>query len=332
VSSGINWGPDVDEGLSARLDEGMDRVEEMLRDIVKSQHALLTRASQHLMLAGGKRFRPMLALLTAEFGDVADARVVPGAVACELTHLASLYHDDVMDEADVRRGQPTANILWGNKMAILTGDFLFAQAAEIGLELGPKASELYNRVAKRLIFGQFREMVGPGPNQDKMDHYLHVVTEKTGVLIRASCEVGALMSGVDPELAEALGEFGEQLGVAFQFADDLIDVAADAEQLGKRPGNDLRAKVASLPVLHFRAMATAEDARLSELLDSDLAEDDAALEEALSLLRKHPAMTRTQEDLDERVDRCLAILDGVPAIPARSALTQLAESMRDRRS
>jgi heptaprenyl diphosphate synthase len=333
MSTGIRW---VDEGgdetLTADINRGLRDVEEYLLDVVKSQHALLTRAAQHLMLAGGKRFRPMLALLTAQFGDHTDGRVVPGAVACELTHLASLYHDDVMDEAAIRRNKHSANALWGNKMAILTGDFLFAQAASIGVDLGREASELYTRVSKRLIFGQFREMVGPGPGQDPMSHYLQVVADKTGTLIRASCELGALMAGVDRDTVNALGDFGEELGIAFQFADDLLDVEADAEQLGKRPGNDLREKVSSLPVLHLRAMATPDDARLIYLLDADLAVDEDLLIEALTLLRKHPAMDVAREDLRARVDRCHALLWRVPDVPARGALGRLAQSMLSRRS
>ncbi len=333
MNTGIRW---VDEGgdenFAADIDQGLRQVEAALLDIVKSQHALLTRASQHLMLAGGKRFRPLLALLTAQFGNHLDERVIPGAVACELTHLASLYHDDVMDEAVIRRKQPSANALWGNKMAILTGDFLFAQAASIGVDLGREASELYTRVSKRLIFGQFREMVGPGPGQNPMDHYLQVVADKTGTLIRASCELGALMAGVERETASALGEFGEELGIAFQFADDLLDISADAAELGKRPGNDLRERVASLPVLHLRAMATSDDDRLVKLLDSDLAADDDLLTEALALMRKHPAMDAAREDLRLRVQRCTALLERVPDVPARGALHRLALSMLSRRS
>jgi len=327
------WVDDAaDQILDTSIKEGLRLVEESLLDIVKSQHALLTRASQHLMLAGGKRFRPMLALLTAHLGDHDDPRVVPGAVACELVHLASLYHDDVMDEAMVRRSQPSANARWGNKMAILTGDFLFAQATSIGTELGREASELYTRVSKRLIFGQFRELVGPSPGQDMMSHYLQVVADKTGTLIRASCELGALLANVDADTVAILGAFGEELGIAFQLADDILDVEADAEQLGKRPGNDLREQVASLPVVHLRAMAGPQDARLLELLGCDLKADDDALVEALTLLRKHPAMDAARADLRVRVDRCVELLDGVPAVPARAALCRLAQGMSTRRS
>jgi heptaprenyl diphosphate synthase len=333
MSTTLSWVADEDRALAADIDNDLRRVEEILFDIVKSQHALLTRASQHLMLAGGKRFRPMLALLTARFGRPDEERVVAGAVACELTHLASLYHDDVMDEAVIRRSIESANARWGNKMAILTGDFLFAQAAAIGVELGPEASALYTRTAKRLIFGQFKEMVGPAPGQDPMEHYLQVVADKTGTLIRASCELGALMAGADQRVVVAVGEFGEQLGIAFQFADDLLDVEADAEQLGKRPGSDLRARVASLPVLYLRASATAEDGRLHELVNgTDLANDDDALAEALALLRKHRAMGLARADLEARVTRCVSGLEPLPDVPASRALRKLAETMLVRRS
>jgi heptaprenyl diphosphate synthase len=321
-----------DEALSDTIAAGLGNVEDMLFDVIKSQHTLLTQTSRHLAFAGGKRFRPMLVLLAAQFGDASDPRVVPGAVVCELTHLASLYHDDVMDEAAVRRRMVSANARWGNNIAVLTGDFLFAMAASLGVDLGSEAARLYTRVAKRLIAGQFRETIGSLPGQDPMKHYLSVVTDKTGTLIAASCELGALLAGADEAHTSILSHYGELLGVAFQLADDLLDVTACAEQLGKRPGTDLREKVASLPVLHLRACATADDARLLELLDSDLAADEAALDEALELLRAHRAMDLARLDLERYVSRCVEALDPLPDVPARRALQRLAETMLSRRN
>src|ERR687889_1367433 len=177
-------GPWLPEGdLGGRLAEGLGRVEEALLTAVGSEHAFVREAAGHLVAAGGKRFRPLLALLAAELGNPTAPGVVESAVVCELTHLATLYHDDVMDEAAVRRGAPSANSRWGNSVAILVGDYLFARAADIAATLGPEAVRLQARTFARLVHGQIAETVGPRPGVDPVDHYLHVIAEKTGSLI-----------------------------------------------------------------------------------------------------------------------------------------------------
>src|SRR5271155_5687223 len=208
---------------------------------------LFTEASRHSMGAGGKRFRALLVLLAAQFGDPKDPRVIQAAVAIELTHLATLFHDDVMDEADVRRGLPSANSRWSNSVAILNGDLLFAQAS---------------RIIARLVAGQLSETIGPRPGQDPLDHYMHVITEKTGSLIATSGQFGALFSGAPAEVATRIALACERLGVAWQLSDDVIDIASDSAQSGKTPGTDLRQGVRTLPVLYaLRSTAESETAQ-----------------------------------------------------------------------
>ncbi|HEX6921139.1 MAG TPA: polyprenyl synthetase family protein [Actinomycetes bacterium] len=314
----------ADPGLEADLRSGMKAVEQMLRDCVKSEYPFVTEASRHLVEAGGKRFRPLLVLLAAQFGDPRSAGVVPSAVVVELTHLATLYHDDVMDEAALRRGAVSANARWDNSVAILTGDFLFARASDILADLGPECVRLQAQTFERLVTGQIRETVGPGPDEDPIEHYLSVLADKTGSLIATSGRFGALLSGADPAVVDIMTRFGEHIGVAFQLSDDLLDVTSESAESGKTPGTDLREGVATLPVLHARRSESRSDGRLLELLDADL-EDDALHAEALALLRTDPAMDAARAELHRWAERARATLGPLPAGAAKAALLELCD-------
>ena len=246
----------ADPALEAEILDDLARVEASLMETAHPDEELFTEAAQHSIVAGGKRFRALLVLLAAQFGDPRDPRVIEAAVAIELTHLATLFHDDVMDEADVRRGLPSVNSRWSNSVAILTGDFLFAQASRILARLGPEAVRLQAETFNRLVAGQLAETIGPRPGQDPVDHYMHVITEKTGSLIATSGQFGALFSGAPAEVADRIAAACEQIGVAWQLSDDVIDIASDPEQSGKSPGTDLRQGVRTLPVLY--ALRSAE--------------------------------------------------------------------------
>jgi heptaprenyl diphosphate synthase len=316
--------PAPDPALEADLREGMDAVEELLRTSVKSEYPFVTETSRHLVDAGGKRFRPLLVLLAAQFGDRQAPGVVPAAVVVELTHLATLYHDDVMDEASLRRGTASVNSRWDNTVAILTGDFLFARASDLLADLGPHAVRIQARTFERLVTGQIRETVGPGEGEDPLEHYLSVVAEKTGSLIATSGRFGAMLSGAGEEATDVLTRFGERIGVAFQLADDLLDVASDSGASGKTPGTDLREGVPTLPVLHVRRTVEAGDARLRELLDGDLT-DGQRHAEALDLLRRHPAMEAARADAVRCAEEARAVLAPLPDLPAKAALASLCD-------
>jgi heptaprenyl diphosphate synthase len=291
---------------------------------------VLTEASAHLIEAGGKRLRPMLVLLAAQFGDPSDQRVVPAAVAIELTHLATLYHDDVMDEADVRRGTPSANSRWNNTIAILTGDFLFARASQILADLGAEAIRIQAETFSRLVTGQVAETVGPPPGTDPFDHYLSVITEKTASLIATAGRFGAMFSDAPAGVAARITPACAALGVAFQLSDDILDVASDSVQSGKTPGTDLREGVATLPMLHALRSAGPRDARLVELLSQGELTDAAQHAEALSLLRAHPAMDLARVDLRDWAQRARDEVRGLPDVPARDAFEALCEFVVDR--
>jgi heptaprenyl diphosphate synthase len=328
-----------DSALAAEVLDDLARVEETLAATAHPGDGLLTEASRHLIGAGGKRFRAMLVLLAAQFGRARDPRVVQAAVAIELTHLATLFHDDVMDEALVRRGSPSVNSRWSNSVAILTGDFLFAQASKILAGLGPDAVRIQAETFDRLVTGQMAETVGPRDGQDPLDFYMYVITEKTGSLIATSGRFGAMFSGAPAGVTERIAAACEQLGVAWQLSDDVIDIASDSAQSGKTPGTDLRQGVPTLPVLYARralrsaarpAGRAADDERLRWLLETADLSADALLGEALTLLRGHSAMAEARADVLSWVLGARNEIMALPDVPARAAFLALCDFVQKR--
>jgi heptaprenyl diphosphate synthase len=319
-----------DSALEAAVLDDLARVEEELAATAHPGDELLTEASRHLIAAGGKRFRAMLVLLAAQFGDPEDPRVIQAAVAIELTHLATLFHDDVMDEALVRRGSDSVNSRWGNSVAILTGDFLFAQASRILADLGPEAVRIQAETFTRLVTGQMAETVGARAGQDPLDFYMRVITEKTGSLIATSGQFGALFSGAPGQIAGTIAVACEQLGVAWQLSDDVIDIASEEAQSGKTPGTDLRQGVRTLPVLYALRSAVPADARLRWLLEEADLTDEALLTEALTLLRGHHAMKESRADVLNWARGARTEIMRLPDVPARAAFLALCEFVEKR--
>ena len=316
--------PLPDAALEARLAVALAEVEAGLQAAVASDDPFIADASRYLVDAGGKRFRPLLVVLAAQFGDPDAWGVVPAGVVVELTHLATLYHDDVMDEAQVRRGAPSANSRWDNSLAILTGDFLFARSSAILADLGPEAVRIQAHTFERLCKGQIRETVGPKEGQDPVEHHLEVIADKTGSLIAASARYGALTSGATDEQIEVLTQFGERIGIAFQLADDLVDITSESMQSGKTPGTDLREGVLTLAGLIAMTSPDPVDDRLKDLLGRPLA-DDAEHAEALALLRAHPAITEARKQAHAWSDSARDLLERLPAGPARDVLALLCD-------
>jgi heptaprenyl diphosphate synthase len=314
------------EELAALEDElfaGLAAVEDRLREEIVSDYELADITARHLVEAGGKRFRPLLVLLASHFGDAKAEGIVPAAVVVELTHLATLYHDDVMDEATIRRGAESANSRWGNTVAILSGDFLFARSSKLLADLGPEAVRVQAQTFERLVIGQLRESVGPQGNEDPIVHHLEVLADKTGSLIAAAGRYGAMMSGVSPELTDKIADFGESIGIAFQLSDDLLDIESD--ESGKTPGTDLREGIRTLPVLFALADPDTPD-RLRDLLSRPLP-NDAEHAEALAALRVHPAMDQAREVLEQWADRARERLTALPDCDAKQAMISLVDSV-----
>ncbi|ACQ81459.1 Polyprenyl synthetase [Beutenbergia cavernae DSM 12333] len=323
-----------DAALERVVADGLVEVERRLAAAVSSTEILADAPSRHLVNAGGKRMRPALALLTAQLGSGTSDAVLEAAVAVELTHLATLYHDDVMDSAPTRRGAPSAHEVWGNSVAILTGDLLFARASRLVSELGPDAVRVQAETFERLCLGQLHETIGPQDGEDAVEHYLDVLAGKTGSLIAASAQYGAMFSGVGADALGTVVRYGEKVGVAFQLADDVIDLLSDADVTGKTPGTDLREGVATMPVLLLRARAdrgAVDDAgrAVLERLDGDLS-DDAALDAVLAELRAHDVLDEARDLARAWAADAVAELDGLPDSPVKRALAVFASLVVDR--
>jgi heptaprenyl diphosphate synthase len=326
--------PVADAALAESVRVGLAAVESRLREAVQQNDRLADDASRHLVEAGGKRVRPMLTLLAAHLGDGDRAEVVEAAVVVELTHLATLYHDDVMDSAPVRRGAPAAHQVWGNTVAILTGDLLFARASRIVADLGPDAVRIQASTFERLCLGQMHETVGPRPGEDAVEHYLQVLGDKTGSLIATAGRFGAMFAGCSDEVINVMVRYGELVGVAFQLADDVIDLASAGVDSGKTPGTDLREGVPTLPVLLVRRAAASGDsaaAAVVAMLDADLT-DDARLAEAVVVLSEHPATAAARDEAARWAQNAILALAPLADGPAKQALRQFAEAVVDRTS
>ena len=321
--------PGIAPGLEAELQEGMAKVESLLLSHIQGDYPLVEETSRHLVAAGGKRLRPLLTLLASQYGDKNRFGIVESAVVCELTHVATLYHDDVMDEATLRRSVESANHRWGNTVAILTGDYLFAKVSALLADIGPEAVRLQAATFERLVIGQIMETQGPQNGEDPLAHYLQVVADKTGSLIAASARFGAMVSGAPADIKETLTVFGEKIGVAFQLADDVIDIASDSHQSGKTPGTDLREGVPTLVTLNVLRSTRAEDRELRELLSAPI-KDETLVAQVLRELRVHPALGESREQLQQIARDARTALGPLPVNDVTGALFSLCDAIVDR--
>jgi heptaprenyl diphosphate synthase len=317
------------------IEQGLDEVEVGLLTEMTFNDEIADVTSRYLLEAGGKRIRPTLTLLTAQLGSGNNPAVITAAKAVEITHLASLYHDDVMDEAQMRRGVPTAQAVWGNSVAILTGDLLFARASNLIASLGERALTIQSNTFERLVLGQLHETIGPREGEDPIVHYLQVLADKTGSLIATAALVGVIFADADDAYSEPVELFGERIGVAFQLIDDVIDLSAEFEQTGKTAGTDLRAGVPTLPLLYLRRLALT-DSGASDLLSriepdaSGSPVPSADFAAALAELRDHAVTRDTLAEAQRWADSAVSALAPLPDGPVKKALTKFAEAIVER--
>ena len=321
--------PEISPEFEAKLSDGLALVETRLREQIVGKYPLVIETSRHLVDAGGKRLRPLLTLIASHYGDPSRTQVIDAAVVCELTHLGTLYHDDVMDEAPLRRGVMSANTRWTNSVAILTGDYLFAKVSDLLADMGAEAVRLQARTFERLVIGQIMETQGPSAGVNAIDHYLNVVADKTGSLIATSARFGALLSGASRETMETLTLFGEKMGVAFQLADDVIDIASESFESGKTPGTDLREGVPTLVTLNVMKFQDPADAELRHLLSAPI-EDEATVAQVLRELRQHKALEESRSQLVSIAKEARAALGPLPVGEATGALLSLCDAVIDR--
>ncbi len=320
--------PNIDSQLEVELLADMQKVESLLRSHIEGDYPLVVETSRHLVQAGGKRLRPLLTLISAQFGDPSKFGIIEAAVVCELTHLATLYHDDVMDEAPLRRGVESANNRWGNSVAILTGDYLFAKASDLLADLGPEAVRLQAKTFERLVIGQINETQGSSTGVSAIDHYLNVVSDKTASLIATSARFGALLSGADQKVVELLTQFGEKVGIAFQIADDLLDVQSNSTESGKTPGTDLKEGVPTLVTLYAMNSTDPKDADLIERLKKPITDGEIA--KTINELRNHKSVQEVKAYLRKIADEADEILSQLPAGAAKDALANLITALISR--
>lgn len=345
----------ADRAMARAIDAGLERVESGLVDEVHFADTVADVAGRYLLEAGGKRVRPMLTLLTSQLGDGVTDDVITAAMAIEITHLGSLYHDDVMDESERRRGVPSAQTVWGNSVAILTGDLLFARASQLMAKLGERAIRMQADTFERLVLGQLNETVGPDPDEDPIAHYIQVLADKTGSLIAAAAQSGIVFSNADTALEAPIIEFGERIGVAFQLIDDVIDLSPQPDETGKVPGTDLRAGVVTLPLLRLEELAKT-DAASAELLErirrdvlptppadagdpldtntlaSRIVPSRATIDAIVAELREHEATRATLAEAHRWAREAVAALGPVPEGSVKKALTRFADTIVERSS
>ncbi|GAA2074152.1 polyprenyl synthetase family protein [Pseudolysinimonas kribbensis] len=314
------------------IERGLDEVESGLLAEVAFADDMADVTSRYLIEAGGKRVRPTLVLLTAQLGEGANAAVITAARAVEITHLASLYHDDVMDEAQLRRGVPSAQSKWGNSVAILTGDLLFARASKLIASLGERGLEAQADTFERLCLGQLHETIGPRAGEDPIAHYLQVLADKTGSLIALAAFLGVIFSQAPESFQEPVELFGERIGVAFQLIDDVIDLSPSSDETGKAAGTDLRAGVPTLPLLYLRDAAASDDeaAALLARIEGSADADDAELARIVTALREHDVTRATLTEARRWSALAVQALDPLPDGPVKKALTKFAEAIVER--
>jgi heptaprenyl diphosphate synthase len=311
------------------LEADLARVEEALRLSVATDDPFLTEVAQSLIKAGGKRLRPVLTLAAAYAGGSdASLPVVDGAVACELIHLGSLYHDDVMDESATRRGKPTANARFGNFAAIVAGDYCLAVSAQIAARLGVEVSALLGFTIGELCKGQVGELTAPLFSLDRSDeNYFRSISGKTASLMAAACKVGALMSNQPLRQVDALNTYGHAVGMVFQIADDILDIVATDEQLGKPAGNDVVEGVYTLPIL--RAL---KDPVVGEELHAMLSADveRSAIDQVRKLVRASVGVDAAITIGRDYANEAVVALSVLPESPAKSELAMLPHLLLDR--
>ena len=297
-----------------------ERVESALRDSVVTADAYLTEIASHLIIAGGKRLRPVLAIAAAQIGTEGpvSTQVIQGAISCELVHLGSLYHDDVMDESTTRRGVETVNAKWGNLQAIVAGDFLLARASEIAASLGNEVSGLLARTIGRLCEGQVEELRHTYDRARTVPSYLVSIQGKTASLFATSARIGSLMAEHPRAITDTITNIADAYGMVFQIVDDVLDIVATDEQLGKPAGHDMEEGVYTLPVLLTLAADTAESRELYDLLGSPLTAKERT--KALKIVRNGPGLAGALESARSYVAIAEAESAKLPAGVATEAL------------
>lgn len=306
----------------------LEKVEKRLFEATTSQNEFLTEIAQHLLGAGGKRYRPLLAQVAAELGPGDDDGPVEAGVAVELVHVGSLYHDDVIDEAESRRRVVSVNANWSNTVAILGGDFLLARASEVAAPLGREAVELLSQTYAALCEGQILELQLGDDLEHRADRYYRVIELKTASLIRTSARLGAMAAGASPEAIEAASKWGHEIGMVFQLTDDVLDLIATDEFLGKPAGSDIGEGTFTLPVLN--ALEGSDGGKLRDLLSPPRPYSEDTVEQVIDLVRAGGYIEAVIEETRQRIRTADAAIAGLPSSAITAVFSRLGEYLLDR--
>lgn len=336
-SAGLGFGAIIDDAgdgmklldIYAKMRDDIQHIENRLHESVRSEEAELNDASLHLLQAGGKRLRPVFVLLSGRFGQYDLERLSRVAVALELIHMATLVHDDVIDDAATRRGQPTVKAKWDERVAMYTGDYILGKALSVAAELDhPEIHRILSKAMVQMVIGEMEQFRMFYRLDQSVRDYLLRIRRKTALLIAVSCQLGALAAGVPRQQSQQLYKFGYNAGMAFQIRDDILDLKGTEKQLGKPPGSDMRQGNITLPVLY--AMKDSSVRKAVEEAAGGGARDEEALRRAISLVRKHPGL-READSLSHRfIDKAIAALDKLPDAPAKDDFTAIARFIADR--
>lgn len=316
--------------LFNQINSDLHRVEKELYAFVKTDFPVLEESSVHLLEAGGKRLRPAFTLLAGKFYGYPINKLLPVAMALELIHMATLVHDDVVDDSTTRRGRPTVKAKWGNIVSVATGDYLLAKSLELIAKIDhPEVSRILAEVSIEMSQGEIQQIKASFDVRQNLKQYYYRVKRKTALLISASCKLGALVSSAPPREVWALGAYGHALGMAFQIVDDILDVTAEASQLGKPVGGDIHQGIMTLPMI-LALKNSINSTRLRELLAKE-EKTEMEISEAIQLIKDSGAIDESMKYVDLYIYKAKAYLQELPNVPTRKALEDLAQFIKERK-
>jgi len=315
----------------ASLKPELQSIENAMTRAVSSDLPLLSETSQHLLKAGGKRIRPVFVLLAGKFGNYSLEALEKVAVSLELIHMATLVHDDVIDDADTRRGQPTVKSKWDNRMAMYTGDYIYAKALTVITELAnPRMHQILSHAMVQMCIGEMEQIRDFFNVEQNVRRYLLRIRRKTALLIAISCQLGAIAAEAEPAVDAALYRFGYNVGMVFQITDDLLDLCGTEKQIGKPPGNDLRQGNITLPVLYALEDDSVRESLLSEITAIRDSNGQADSTKAVQLVRSSKGIAAAERMADRYLAKALRALEGLPDIPVKKNLAEIAHFVAHR--
>ncbi|WP_214793985.1 MULTISPECIES: polyprenyl synthetase family protein [unclassified Exiguobacterium] len=314
--------------LYRHMNREIDQIDQFLSSRVRTDHPVIESASRQLLDAGGKRIRPAFVLLSAGFGETKDIRLTKVASSLELIHMASLVHDDVIDDAMLRRGKPTVMERYDETVAMYTGNTLFGEAIRLVSEIeSPEVMRIMADTMERICVGEINQIQDQYEWGQSPKRYLDRIARKTALLIETSCAAGAVISGASPQVVKQLSLFGYDIGMAFQMTDDLLDFTAKSFQLGKPVGEDLRHGHKTLPLFY-----SSEDPTFYERLRQVNASTDTDMTKSLVReVQRNGTLERSQRTIDRYVERAIHRLDGLPDVPDKQSLIEIAQYIGKRK-